>query len=48
MRLGFRAFMITFHIGFDGLVFVSIALAVVEAFVNFNRSKSMSHEAISL
>jgi hypothetical protein len=46
LELGFRIFAATFRAGFDGLVFVSFVVAVVEAFVNFDRSESMSvHEA---
>ena len=42
--LGFRVFIATFHAGFNGLLFVSIALTAAEAFMNFDRSESMSHE----
>ena len=43
---GFRVFIASFHAGFNELIFVSIALAVVAAFVNFDRSGLlMSHEA---
>src|SRR5271170_2426429 len=49
MRIGiwlrFRVFIVTFRGGFNGVLFVSIALAAAEAFVNFDRSESMSHEA---
>ena len=40
---GFIVFTATFRAGFNGLLFVSIALAAAEAFVNFDRSESMSH-----
>ena len=40
--LGFRAFMATFCPGFDGLLFISLALAVAEAIADFDRGGSMS------
>jgi hypothetical protein len=42
LRLGCTVFI---RPGFDGLLFVSIALVVAEAFVNFDHGKSISHEA---
>ena len=41
---GFRVFLANFRPGFKELLFVSIALAVVETFVNFDRNELMSHE----
>jgi len=40
--LGFRVFLVTFHPGFDRLLFTSLALAVAEAIVDFDRGGSMS------
>ena len=45
VRLGFRVFIVTFRAGFNGVLFVLIALVAAEAFLNFDRSESMSHEA---
>jgi hypothetical protein len=45
LGLGFRVFIVTFHAGFNGLLFLSIALAVAEVFVNVDHGESMSHEA---
>ena len=45
LGLGFRVFIVTFRAGFHELFFVSIALAVAEAFVNLVRSESTSHAA---
>jgi len=40
LGLGFRAFILTFYVDFDGLLFVLIALAVAEVFVNLYASIS--------
>src|SRR5579859_5632633 len=40
-RLGFRLFMATFRPGFDGLLFISLALTVAEAITDFDRGGSM-------
>ena len=45
IRLGFGVFIATFRAEFNGLLIVSIALATAKAFMNFDRSESMSHEA---
>ena len=45
LELGFSVFITTFRTGFDGFLFVSLALAATEAIVNFDRSESMLHEA---
>jgi len=39
LGLGFRVFIVTFHAGFDGFLFISLALAVAEAIVDFDRSR---------
>ena len=48
MRIGIglwlRVFTVTFRAVFNGSLFVSIALAAAEAFVNFDRGESVSHE----
>ena len=41
LGLGFRVFIVTFRAGFDGLFFISLALTVAEAIVDFDRSGSM-------
>ena len=33
LGLGFKVYIVTFHAGFNGLLFLSIALAVAEVFV---------------
>src|SRR5579859_2101761 len=40
--LGFRVSILTFRPGFDGLLFISLALAVAEAIVDFDHGRSMS------
>jgi len=45
LRLWFRVFIVTFHPGFDGLLFVSTALVVAEVFVNFDHGQEISHSA---
>ena len=40
--LGFRVFIVTFRPGFDGLPFISLALAVAEAITDFDHSGSRS------
>ena len=42
LGLGFRVFIVTFRAGFDGFLFISLALAVGESIVNLDRSRSMS------
>jgi len=42
LGLGFRIFVVTFRPGFDGLLFILLALAVAEAIVDFDRSGSRS------
>jgi len=42
LGLGFRVFIVTFRPGFDGLLFILLALVVDEAMVDFDRSGSMS------
>src|SRR5579859_1328997 len=42
LGLGFRVFIVTFRAGFDGFLFISLALAVAESIVDFDRSGSMS------
>ena len=39
-RIRIRVFILTFRPAFNGLLFVSIALAVADTFVNFDSSKS--------
>jgi len=41
LGLGFRMFIVTFRLGFDGLLFISLALSVAEAIVDFDRGESM-------
>ena len=41
-ELGFRVFIGTFRASFDGFLFLSLALVVTEAIVDFDRSRSMS------
>ena len=36
---------VTFRAGFNGVLFVSIALVAAEAFMNFDHSESISREA---
>ena len=36
---------VTFHGGFNGVLFVSIALVAAKPFMNFDHSESISHEA---
>ena len=42
LGLGFRVIIVTFRPGFDGWLFILIALAVAEAIVDFDRSGSRS------
>ena len=40
--LGFRVSIVTFRPGFDGLLFISLALTVAEAIADFDRGGSRS------
>ena len=40
--LGFRVFMVTFCADFDGFLFISLALTLAEAIVDFDHSGSRS------
>jgi len=42
LGLGVRVFIVTFHPGFDGLLFILLALAVAEAIVDFDHNGSRS------
>ena len=44
--LGFSVSIVTFRPGFDGLLFISLALAVAEAIADFDRGGSRSNFAV--
>ena len=41
LGLGFGVYIVTFRPGFDGLLFILLALPVAEAIVDFDRSRMM-------